>query len=77
MPKEPWEKFRKKEPTQTTEIFVACHADERMFAAEFDDMPKPMQQIFQGKNKISLPCEGSGSMGVWCNECRFGEIEED
>jgi hypothetical protein len=48
-----------------------------MFLPEFTDMPKPMQKIFQGEGSISLPCQGSGAIGVWCNECVFGEIADD
>lgn len=77
MPKQAWEKFRQKEPTQTAEVVIACHADKRMFLPEFTDMPKPMQKIFQGPGSISLPCQGSGAIGVWCNDCVFGEIAED
>lgn len=72
--KQPWEKYRQKEPTQTAEVTIACHADKRMFLQEFTDMPKPMQKIFGGKDGISLPCEGSGTIGVWCDRCVFGEI---
>lgn len=73
MAKEAWEKFRTKEPREERGFSAACYADKRMFVKEFTDMPKPMQEIF---NVISLPCEGGGVPGWWCEQCVFGEIEE-
>jgi hypothetical protein len=77
MPKQAWEKFRQKEPTQIAEVVIKCFADKRMFLPNFEDMPKEMQNIFLRQGSISLPCQGSGAIGVWCNECVFGEIAED
>ena len=77
MPKQAWEKYREKEPTNTAEIVVECYADKRLFLPDFNDMPEPMQELFWGKDKISLPCEGSGVLTCECRNCVFGEVVED
>lgn len=71
-----WERFRQSEPTQTADVEILCYADRRMFLPEFTDMPESMQQIFQGEDRISLPCQRSGFMGLDCELCVFGEVVE-
>lgn len=72
-----WMKYRTDEPTSTGEIVIECHADKRLLSPEFNDMPKDMQNLFKGEGRISLPCSGGGCVGVWCNECVFGEVVDD
>ena len=71
-----WVKFKQKEPTSSSTIQVDCYADKRMFLPDFNDMPKDMQNIFKGSGSISIPCEGSGYAGIWCEKCVFGKVVE-
>ena len=74
--KEPWRKYLLPIAREEREINYQCFADPRMFLPEFTDLPKPMQDLFKGEDKIDLPCQGGGNPGPWCEECVFGESQE-
>lgn len=66
-------KFRQKKPIEM-EITLQCFADPRMFLRDFAAMPKDMQDAFS--NGLSIPCEGSGIVGPWCTQCKFGDYRD-
>jgi hypothetical protein len=74
--REPWRRYKTKEPREELAIVYMCFADKRMFKPEFADMPKGMQELFRGDERIDLPCQGGGAVGPWCVECVFGEQTE-
>ena len=55
----------------TTEI--TCKAPEGIFG-EWDLLPPAMQELFKIPGS-SIPCGGQGTMGNWCDECRWGKVE--
>lgn len=66
-------KWKTEHPRETIEIYIHCFADPRMFGREFRDLPKEMQDDFAGG--LSIPCEGGGVLGTWCERCEFGEVD--
>ena len=66
-------KFYTAEPRRETDTRVECHAMPELFLP-WDEMSKAAQNEFT-KNG-SIPCEGGGVPGIWCDGCRFGVVAE-
>lgn len=59
-------------------IYVECSAPMNFFEKEWDDITEENQQLIMnndGLNREGLNCEGSGNIGWWCEDCRWGKIE--
>ena len=63
----------KADEPKEVEAIIKCHADRRMFVRNFEDMPQHIQDAFNGE--LTIPCEGGGVLGTWCEQCVFGEID--
>ena len=46
-----------------------CHADADYFLS-WEDVPEPLKDELEAHG--GLPCDGSGAVGPWCTDCRFG-----
>jgi hypothetical protein len=68
-----YDQFRTEEPRAEETLVAKCYALPEMFVPKFGDMPQEMQDAF--KADLSIPCEGSGMVGMWCSECVFSSFE--
>lgn len=50
--------------------FTCCAPDEM-----FDDWDSVSVQIRELIPSDGLPCEGSGSVGEWCVNCKYGDYD--
>ena len=66
-------RFHQKSPRLEMQIIVECHAKPALFFP-WDKMTKAAKAEFE-KNG-SIPCEGGGRPGIWCDGCRFGHLNE-
>lgn len=72
----PKNEYRLKQPRSVDTILVTatCYAAPVLFI-RWDDMPKGAKDEFDRNGPI--PCEGGGTPGEWCEQCRFGQVEFD
>lgn len=52
---------------------IQCNAPTGLFEGDFDDLPVGQQEMF---NKGLVKCE-SGTLGTWCLECQFGNVDRE
>lgn len=55
-------------------LTIKCNAPDGLFEGDFDDLSVEYQELFKGPNRVT--CE-AGTLGRWCLDCRFGDIEEE
>ena len=54
-------------------ITIKCNAPDGIFEGDFDDLSPEHQELF---NSRIVKCE-SGTLGTWCCECKFGDVDEE
>ncbi len=56
-------------------LIIQCAAPEGLFEGKFEDLSSEHQKLFEGvANRV---CCDSGTLGHWCLDCRFGDVEEE
>ena len=63
--------FRQKFPREESDVRCQCFAKSDLFL-DWDDMSLAAKNEFARNGPI--PCEGSGTPGIWCDGCRFGKV---
>lgn len=66
-------KFFTDEPRDDADFRIECHADPELFL-DWDDLSKEAKKEFEKNGTI--PCEGGGVIGLFCDGCRFYKIIE-
>lgn len=65
--------FRQDMPRASQEFVAHCYAVDLIF----DDEALWPDALFQDMTEHNgIPCEGSGVPGLWCEDCRFGVLED-
>jgi hypothetical protein len=52
---------------------IQCNAPARIFEGDFSDLLVEQQELF---DKGLVKCE-SGTLGTWCLDCQFGDVERE
>ena len=65
-----FENWKVGEPSNSSEP----NAPGALFDGDFDDLSTKHQELFIGPDRVI--CD-SGTIGRWCLECRFGDVEEE
>lgn len=60
-------------PRATAEYVFSCYASPGYFIP-WENVPEALKDELDANGH--LPCEGSGGVGPWCTDCRFGAEEE-
>lgn len=56
-------------------LAIKCNAPKGIFEGDFDDLSIEHQKLF-GTPPDRVMCD-AGTLGRWCMDCRFGDIEEE
>jgi hypothetical protein len=65
------EQLRQDSPRDTVDLSCRCYAPDAAIG-EWDNIPENIRPIFDTE---SLPCDGEGNTGPWCEECIWGEVK--
>ena len=53
---------------------VTCIIPEKYFDVEYPDVPQEDRDIIEENH--GLPCDAGGVLGMWCDRCPYGTVEE-
>lgn len=53
---------------------IGCHAPEYLFAEDWENLSDEAKEFYE---KYFLPCEGTGNISTYCEDCPFSVIDWD
>ena len=62
------------EARATVTCYIDCRAPEELFADDWEDL-SPAAQAWYAVKGHHLPCEGQGDPGMYCDGCRYANID--
>lgn len=60
--------------TNEDTMHIECRAPKELFFDNWASYPDILREIMENG---PIQCEGSGAMGTYCKDCRFGTVEID
>lgn len=58
----------------TLEVTIECYAPEELFESDWEDLSESAKEYYEHHH---LPCEGTGSMNLYCEDCPFSDVYQD